>query len=55
VGKIDLLVFSRYRVLELVVQEGWGWFETALRRDLGTGGTFLSNFSYKRGERSVKE
>jgi hypothetical protein len=37
VGKIDLPVFSRYRALELVGQEGWGWFETALRRDLGTG------------------
>jgi hypothetical protein len=37
VGKIDLPVFSRYRALELVGQEACGWFETALRRNLGTG------------------
>jgi hypothetical protein len=55
VGKIDLPIFSMYRVPELVGREGWEWFETALRRDLGTGGAFLSNFSYKRGERMVKE
>jgi hypothetical protein len=38
VDKIDLPVFSRYRVLELIGQDGWGWFETVLRRDVGTGG-----------------
>jgi hypothetical protein len=38
VGKINLPVFSRYRVLELVSQEGWGWFETTLRSNLGIGG-----------------
>jgi hypothetical protein len=55
VGKIDLPVFSRYRAPNLMGQESWGYFETTLKRDLGTGGAFLSNFSYKRGKRMVKE
>jgi hypothetical protein len=34
----DLPVFSRYRAPALVGEEGWGWFEIALRRDLAQVG-----------------
>jgi hypothetical protein len=55
VGKVNLPVFSRYRALELVGHEGGGWFETTLRRDLGTGGAFLGNLIYKGGKSGVEE